>query len=368
VFVGRTTYATMTCRPKFFSRQALILLLIVLLPRSKSAFASSVSHYYSIQQRQTANDRPWRRFSTPLRQQPFSSNDISNRFIEADDLDHRCRPYNPLRSRKPNQRSWTTRITVATIACYLAQLARPSLTQWGMKLSERILAGHDLYRLITPMLLHGGLVHVGMNLYSLRSVGPDVERFFGPGRFVSAYVVAGVAGNLVSACLTPNPSLGASGAVCGIISAYYFFLARNEWILGVSAEQMTTSLGSTLLMNAAMGAMNPVIDNWAHLGGALGGAAMAYYFGPRLYYCDLDNGKRIVVDRPMVRLPKQIESIPANVGKRFAWMTRKMDATWSKLDGPDKPWRSNGPQPKKYTDSNRSIRPTGDPNDGRWRR
>ena len=59
--------------------------------------------------------------------------------------------------KRANQRSWSGRLAFANIACYAIQSFNPSFTQWGVKLSERIMAGKDLYRLITPVFLHGGL-------------------------------------------------------------------------------------------------------------------------------------------------------------------------------------------------------------------
>ena len=60
--------------------------------------------------------------------------------------------------KRPNQIvSWSGRLTFANIVCYAIQSYNPRFTQWGVKLSERILAGQDLYRLITPVFLHGGI-------------------------------------------------------------------------------------------------------------------------------------------------------------------------------------------------------------------
>lgn len=59
--------------------------------------------------------------------------------------------------KRPNERSWSGRLTFANIICYGIQSFNPRFTQWGVKLSERIMAGKDLYRLITPVFLHGGL-------------------------------------------------------------------------------------------------------------------------------------------------------------------------------------------------------------------
>lgn len=150
------------------------------------------------------------------------------------------------------------------------QVVRPSVTAWGVKLSHKILAGQELYRLVTPMFLHGSLVHLFTNSQSLARSGPEMEHAFGRGRFLATYLVSGVTGNLVSAYMSPNPSLGASGAIFGVISAYYLFLNRNGWLLGREGEQLSVNLGATMLMNIALGYMIPTIDNWGHLGGAIG--------------------------------------------------------------------------------------------------
>lgn len=95
-----------------------------------------------------------------------------------------------------------------------------------------------------------------------------------------------------------------------------------------------------------MGVINPYVDNWGHIGGALGGAAMSYYFGPRLYMAGLPNGGRMLVDKPVIRLPRSIESIPEQFFERFdvvkSKVTRRMQVERFKADLPVKPWRPKG--------------------------
>ena len=83
---------------------------------------------------------------------------------------------------------------------------------------------------------------------------------------MATYVVGGIAGNLASAMYTPNPSLGASGAVFSLMGAYYTFLSRNEHLFGRSGQAMMGRVGSTLGMNVVFGMMSPAIDNFAHIG------------------------------------------------------------------------------------------------------
>lgn len=188
-------------------------------------------------------------------------------------------------------------------------------------------------------------------------MGNDVERFFGKGRFIATYLAAGVTGNLVSAYMSPNPGLGASGAVFGMVGAYVIFLSRHDWLLGRSGEDMNSRLMQTIILNVGLGMINPVIDNWAHIGGAVGGAAMAYFIGPRLYLTDVPHGGRLVVDRPILRLPRHIESIPETIGDKWQRIMRRMHVIRYQKDLKDQPWRAAPNQQPKRDAPNRSIKP-----------
>jgi hypothetical protein len=121
---------------------------------------------------------------------------------------------------------------------------------------------------------------------------------------------------------------------------------------------MSTSVGSVILMNVILGSMNPMIDNWGHLGGALGGAAMAYYFGPRLYLSDLPDGRRIVVDRPIMRFPKEIESLPESMTNGMKRIAGRLHVARFKHDTADNPWRQNERAFRRRSAPNRSIKPS----------
>jgi hypothetical protein len=85
-------------------------------------------------------------------------------------------------------------------------------------------------------------------------------------------------------------------------------------------------------------------DNWGHIGGAIGGAAMAWYFGPRLYIAELPipgvGIQRVIVDKPIVRLHPSVESIPTKVSKGVGRITRRMKIWGYVANLPDKPWRT----------------------------
>jgi len=136
--------------------------------------------------------------------------------------------WNPNNTRRYGTLSLTSKICLANIAMFTLQMISPSITKLGVKRSDLILQGKDLYRLITPIFLHGDVSHIAMNLFSLQNIGPEVEKLFGQKRFLATYIVSGISGNLLSAYMNLNPSLGASGAVFGLMGAYFAFSNRNE--------------------------------------------------------------------------------------------------------------------------------------------
>eukprot|EP00934_Nitzschia_sp_Nitz4_P001405 Nitzschia sp. Nitz4//scaffold12_size214221//78391//81058//NITZ4_001496-RA/size214221-augustus-gene-0.6-mRNA-1//1//CDS//3329535008//1405//frame0 len=123
-------------------------------------------------------------------------------------------------------------------------------------------------------------------MYSLHSLGTTAETIFGSQRFLAIYLASGVAGNLVGVHLLPNPGLGASGAVFGVMASFLVFVGRNQAVLGTQLVPHSNMLLRTLMFNLVMGAMNPRIDNYSHIGGAAAGAAISFLFGPR-YPLDL---------------------------------------------------------------------------------
>ncbi|EJK50102.1 hypothetical protein THAOC_30966 [Thalassiosira oceanica] len=220
-------------------------------------------------------------------------------------------PYKLWQTAEPTMGETTLigKIFLVNIAVYGLQTLMPQLTAWGAKRSDLLLEGRQLHRLITPVFLHGGIGHLVSNSYSLKSMGNNVEGAFGPARTLATYLVSGVAGNIFSAVNSPNPAVGASGAIFGLVGAYYTFLARNSEIFGHSGRAQKGALLETIGINLVLGMTNPVIDNWGHLGGFIGGVGMSWLIGPKLYVArvplDSDGefqAGRIVVDRPTLYL------------------------------------------------------------------
>jgi Uncharacterized membrane protein (homolog of Drosophila rhomboid) len=151
----------------------------------------------------------------------------------------------------------------------------PVLFVFGSKINEYIVQG-QYWRLVTPMFLHGGALHLAVNAYSLYVVGPDVEKVFGRVKFIVIYIVAGLLGNVASFAFCPAVSVGASGAIFGLLGALlYMGIAYKD----VLSSVYVTNIITMIVLNLAYGFLHPQIDNYAHMGGLLGGCLSAYCLG-----------------------------------------------------------------------------------------
>jgi membrane associated rhomboid family serine protease len=219
------------------------------------------------------------------------------------------RPYHgSLTSGDPN-RACTDALLWATGAGYALQLLTGhAFTNLGAKVNAQIAAG-QLWRLVTPMFLHGSVVHLAVNCMSLHNLGPVVERQFGRDQFWAIYVGSAVGGNFLSYKFCPNNAVGASSAIFGLVGAMGVYLHRHRDLFGEYGERQLHNLLGSVGLNAAFGMMSKRIDNYAHLGGLLAGAAVAFLVGPNLIVVDPDDrvkgmariGRRAVVNRPLLQ-------------------------------------------------------------------
>jgi rhomboid protease GluP len=204
---------------------------------------------------------------------------------ELDDYDRRP-PVQP----EPAARQFTPLVTYSilgiTLSVFLLQLvSQYSLggdlpASLGMKVNSRIIQG-EYWRLLTPMLLHGSILHVAFNMYALYIFGPGLERQFGRQRYLLLYLLSGFAGNVISFAFSPANSLGSSTAVFGLIGAQGVFLYINR---DVYAGMARAALGQIVMIAAInlMIGMSPGIDNWGHIGGLVGGSVFTFLAGPLL--------------------------------------------------------------------------------------
>lgn len=174
----------------------------------------------------------------------------------------------------------------------------PVLLAYGAKTNYWIHHGHQYWRLVTPIFIHVNLPHVLINMYSLWVIGPWVEKLYGSAKFVVFWVVTGIAG-VVASYLTvipgahpgligsfiikraDDPSAGASGALFGLVGVLFVFGLKYRRELPEGFKRaFGTGLLPVILLNLGIGFLGRgFIDNAAHMGGLLSGAALASVVG-----------------------------------------------------------------------------------------
>lgn len=156
----------------------------------------------------------------------------------------------------------------------------------GAKVNGLILAG-QIWRLVTPVFVHANLAHIFVNMYSLFAIGPPVERFFGTPRMLAVYLLSGISGVVFSLALTSDPSVGASGAIFGLLGALSMFLYLNRGFFGPRGGMQLRQLLIIGALNLLI-SLTPGIDLWGHVGGLVAGAGCAALFGPGLVPVSVD--------------------------------------------------------------------------------
>ncbi|WP_088189086.1 rhomboid family intramembrane serine protease [Desulfosporosinus sp. FKA] len=148
------------------------------------------------------------------------------------------------------------------------------LITFGAKVNSLIQAG-QVWRLLTSMFIHIGILHLAFNLYALWALGPVTEQSYGHGKYFAIYMLSGLGGSLASFLFSPALSAGASGAIMGLLGAQLLFIYKRPYL-------WKTGLGMNLviviLVNLGFGFWQPGIDNFAHLGGLFTGMLMGLIF------------------------------------------------------------------------------------------
>lgn len=155
------------------------------------------------------------------------------------------------------------------------------LELFGARINGPIRAG-EIWRFITPILLHASIPHILFNMYALFLFGPSLERYFGHWRFLLLYLLTGFTGNVFSFLIMSDNgySVGASTSVFGLIAAEGIFLYQNRELFGKQSGRMIGNVVFVVAVNLLIG-LTPGIDIWGHIGGLLGGLIFTWFAGPR---------------------------------------------------------------------------------------
>ena len=131
-----------------------------------------------------------------------------------------------------------------------------------------LLQAGEIWRLVTHIFLHGSLMHILVNMYSLHILGSQIETLLGKFKFTIIFLVSGICGGLLSGLLNESPSVGASGAIFGLMGAMLYFGIKYRTYLG---EALKKQILPVIIINLAIGFMSTGIDNYAHIGGLVAG-------------------------------------------------------------------------------------------------
>lgn len=149
----------------------------------------------------------------------------------------------------------------------------------------------EYYRLLTCIFLHAGFAHIICNMYSLIVIGPQVESFYGKLKYLFIFLVSGICGSILSLVFSSSNivSVGASGAIFGLLGAIIYFGYHYRVYLG---NVLKSQIIPVIILNLVIGFMISGIDNFAHIGGLIGGlfAAMACGVSDKSSTSDKING------------------------------------------------------------------------------
>lgn len=168
---------------------------------------------------------------------------------------------------KPKKIIVTNVIITLCVLVYILQLFNPKLLYLGANISDFVKMG-EVYRIITCTFIHAGIIHLLCNMYSLYIIGSQLETFIGKARFIFVYIISAISGSLMSLIFTTGASVGASGAIFGLLGSLLYFGYHYRIYLGSVLKNQIIPI---IILNILLGFMLPGVDNAAHIGGLIGG-------------------------------------------------------------------------------------------------
>lgn len=175
------------------------------------------------------------------------------------------------------------------IAVFLFEIASPVKSSdydlyslplmYGAKVNDLIMVG-QWWRLVTPMFLHTGLMHIALGSWVLLSFGPQVCKRYGSFTFFLIFLLGGISGNFSSFLHTSEPTVGGSGPIFAVIGAWLIYQLRNK---DVTPKELSDSMFYKAIIATALsfllGNFGPM-DNWTNLGAAISGIIYGFFTCP----------------------------------------------------------------------------------------
>jgi rhomboid protease GluP len=162
-----------------------------------------------------------------------------------------------------------------------ALASRESIIAAGALVRDRVMQG-EWWRVLSATVLHGNVEHLVGNAVSLYILGMASEHAYGTRSMLFVYLASGVAGSLLSIAMGPGPSVGASGAIFGLMGAVMVLFWKHHNELHVRDKRIGVVIAAWALFTLVIGVMVPMIDNAGHVGGLLGGIVTVWAVRPKI--------------------------------------------------------------------------------------
>ena len=178
---------------------------------------------------------------------------------------------------EPKKPYITIGIMVLLVLIYLYSVATNEnilVYFWGV--SKYFIKQGEVYRLLTGTFIHIDLIHLLCNLYALFVVGSMTEGYYGKKKFPIIYFVSAITGSMLSICMSDGFSIGASGAIFGLLGSLLYFGYHYRVYFG---SVILRRIIPIIIINLGIGFMISGIDNFAHIGGLIGGFLISKALG-----------------------------------------------------------------------------------------
>ncbi len=181
---------------------------------------------------------------------------------------------------KPKKPIITSGIIAINILIYLFMVLTNSYDQIINKYAvygPYIIRYGEYYRLLTGAFLHANVFHLAFNCYALYIIGSQIESFMGKYKYLVIYLFSAIGASLLSVVISKNPSIGASGAIFGLMGALLYFGYHYRVYLGTVIKSQIIPL---IVINLLIGfVLSDSIDNFAHIGGLISGVFITMAVG-----------------------------------------------------------------------------------------
>jgi rhomboid protease GluP len=152
----------------------------------------------------------------------------------------------------------------------------------------------EYYRLITAAFTHYNVLHLFFNMYALYIVGSQIESFFGKRKYLIIYILSCIFSSLMSITFMADngASIGASGAIFGLFGALLYFGYHYRLYLG---NVMRSQLIPLIILNLIIGFIFSGIDNFAHIGGLIGGIFASMMVGVKYKSTEFEKMNGLII-------------------------------------------------------------------------